>query len=110
MTTARRIAVVLALLLISVFVLHPACPSDAAAHHGPVGASSELCHHGEEHHLSPAAHTQAAVQTNTGSVAGVDVPAVTSAGPVSAPELRPRRSEHSSSGRALLLDLGISRT
>ena len=109
MTTARCIAVVVALLLISVFALHPACPPDAA-HHGPAGASSELCHHGETHHLSPSSHTQAAVQTNTASVADIDQPAVTFAGPGSTSRLCPPRSEHSSSGRTLLLTLGISRT
>lgn len=118
-TTTRRIAVVVTLTFLALFGLHAACPPDAA-HHGPVGASSELCHHGEGHngeghhdeghHVSPASHTQSAVQTQVGSIAGVELPAVAVAGTDPASQPCPRRSEYSNSGRTRLIDLGISRT
>ena len=115
LTTARRTTAVgrfiWALLLITVFVLHPACPPDPA-HHGPYtpGLSAELCHHGETQHLSASAPGQAAVQASTASVADVDLPAPAIAAAASASSSCPWRSEHVSSGHALLLDLGISRT
>ncbi len=109
--TARRPAVVLALLLLAVFALHPACPPEPA-HHGAFmpGLSGELCHHGDTHHLSPAAPAQAAVQAGASCLA--------EPGPAGAPVARsatgarpsPQRREHVTSGRTLLLDLGISRT
>lgn len=111
LTTGRRFTVVVALMLIAVFVLHPACPPEPA-HHGAFtpGISAELCHHGETHHLSPAAPAQAAVQV---SASVVTVPAA-DVEPVARPAVSARscpwRSEHVSSGRTLLLDLGISRT
>ncbi len=108
-TTTRRIAVVVALTFLALFGLHAACPPEAA-HHGPVGASSELCHHGEGHHVSPASHTQAAVQTQVGSIVGVELPAVAVAGTDPASQPCPGRSEYFGSGRTRLIDLGISRT
>ncbi len=111
LTTGRRTAVVVALTLIAIFVLHPACPPDPA-HHGPStpGLSMEFCHHGQTQHLSAAAPAQAAVQTSPASVADVDLPSMAVADTSSTFTSCPWRSEHVSSGRTLLLDLGISRT
>ena len=111
LTTARRFAVVVALLLIAVFVLQPACPPEPA-HHGAFtpGISGELCHHGDTHHLSPAAPAPAAVQASAASLATVPVDVAPAARSDAAPQACPWRAEHSRSGRTLLLDLGISRT
>lgn len=97
-------------MLIAIFVLHPACPP-APSHHGAFapGISGELCHHGDAQHHYAAAPAQTSVQPNTGSVAHVEVPAAAGV-VVLATTSCPSRSEHRSSGRALLLDLGISRT
>jgi len=95
--------------LIAVFALHPACPPEPA-HHGAFvpGISGELCHHGERHQASPAPTTQAAVQVSVLSFTTPD------AEPAARTVTRPRSSapsaDHGSSGRSLLLDLGISRT
>jgi hypothetical protein len=111
LTTGRRFAVVVALMLIAVFVLSPACPPEPT-HHGAFtpGISGEFCHHGDTHHLTAAAPAQAAVQASPSAPV---VPVVATA-PVARPAVRarscPQRSEHVSSGRTLLLDLGISRT
>jgi hypothetical protein len=111
LTTARRFAVVVALMLIAVFVLHPACPPEPD-HHGAFtpGISGEFCHHGDTHHLAAAAPTQAAVQASAASIALPDADVVPAARPAATAQSCPWRSEPSRSGRTLLLDLGISRT
>ncbi|MET9226354.1 hypothetical protein [Lentzea sp. NPDC003310] len=106
-TTGRRRFVVVALLLLAVFALHPACPPEPA-HHAAPGISGEVCHHGETHHAAPAAPVQAAVQTTPHSPAAPD--AEPPARAVAAASACPLPSPHGSAGRTLLLDLGISRT
>lgn len=98
-------------MLIAIFVLHPACPPEPA-HHGPStpGLSAELCHHGEAHHLSAAAPAHAAVQSGTGSAIDLDLSSAAVADTTSTFISCQWRSEHVSSGRTLLLGLGISRT
>ncbi|MEV6240480.1 hypothetical protein [Lentzea sp. NPDC051838] len=110
-TTGRRVAVVVALLLLAVSVLLPWCPPEPA-HHGAFvpGISGEFCHHGDTHHLSAAAPAQAAVQASAASIALPDVDAVAAPRPAATTQSCLQRSELSRSGRALLLDLGISRT
>ncbi|MGW4211986.1 hypothetical protein ACWEIJ_28605 [Lentzea sp. NPDC004789] len=112
LTTVRRIAVVVALALVAVFVLYPACQAEAAAHHGAYvpGISGEFCHHGDAHHLSAAAPAEAAVQAGAAFLTAPDVHGEPAARPTAAAWSCPQRSEPSRSGRALLLDLGISRT
>ncbi|MFD4671450.1 hypothetical protein ACFWNN_17065 [Lentzea sp. NPDC058450] len=108
-TTGRGRFLALALLLIAVFALHPACPPEPA-HHGAFvpGISGELCHHGERHQASPAPTAQAAVQVSALSFTTPD------AEPAERPSARSRSCpallDHGASGRSLLLDLGISRT
>lgn len=111
LTTARRFAVVVALMLIAVFVLHPACLPEPN-HHGAFtpGISGEFCHHGDTHHLSTAAPAQAAVQASASSVALPDADVAPTARPAATARSCPVRSARSHSGRTLLLDLGISRT
>ena len=99
---------VVALLLLAVFALHPACPPEPA-HHGAFvpGISGELCHHGDTHQASPSAPAQAAAQVGAPSFTTPE------ADPAERPAARPRScpvADHVSSGRSLLLDLGISRT
>ncbi|MEV6715927.1 hypothetical protein AB0M48_28240 [Lentzea sp. NPDC051208] len=109
-TTARRSAVVVALMLFTLFVLHPACPPEPA-HHAAFtpGISGEICPHGETHHVSPAAPAQAAVQVSPLSFTTPDPDGTPVARP--ARTARPSsRGEHVTTGRTLLLDLGISRT
>ncbi|HEX8869362.1 MAG TPA: hypothetical protein VF821_27120 [Lentzea sp.] len=110
-TTGRRIAVVVALLLVAVSVLIPWCPPEPA-HHGAFvpGISAEFCHHGDTHHLSAAAPAQAAVQAGAASLTAPDVATQPAARPAATAQSCPWRSEPSRSGRALLLDHGISRT
>jgi hypothetical protein len=109
-TTARRFAVVVALLLIAVFVLHPACPPEPT-HHAAFtpGISEEICHHGETHHASPVAPAQAAVQVSSLSFTTPDADGTPVARPARTAQ-PPSRGEHVTTGRTLLLDLGISRT
>ncbi|WP_439659713.1 hypothetical protein ACSHWB_46340 [Lentzea sp. HUAS TT2] len=111
LTTGRRFAVVVALMLVAVFVLHPACPPEPA-HHAAFtpGISGELCHHGETHHASPAAPAQAAVQVSPLSPVAPRADAEPVARPAAGTRACSWRSGHVSSGRTLLLDLGISRT
>ena len=111
LTTARRFAVVVALMLIAVFVLNPACPPEPN-HHGAFspGISGEFCHHGDTHHLAAAAPAQAAVQASSASVALPDADVAPAARPGATAQSCPWRPEPSRSGRTLLLDLGISRT
>ena len=116
LTTGRRTAVVVVvLMLLAVFVLHPACPPEPA-HHGAftpgiaADFSGEFCHHGDVHHLSAAAPAPAAVQA--GPVSAVlpdfdDAPVTRLAATALSCQWRP---EQPRSGRTLLLDLGISRT
>lgn len=110
-TTGRRHAVVLALLLLAVFVLHPACPPEPT-HHGAFtpGISGEICHHGDTHHAAAAAPAQAAVQAGAFAFSTPDADGEPVARPAARGRSCPSRSEHVSSGRTLLLDLGISRT
>ncbi|MET8763181.1 hypothetical protein [Lentzea sp. NPDC004782] len=107
----RRIAVVVALALVAVFVLYPACQAETA-HHGAYvpGISGEFCHHGDAHHLTAASPAEAAVQTGATFLAVPDAHGEPAARPAATGPSCLRRSEPSSSGRALLLDLGISRT
>ena len=111
LTTGRRIAVVVALMLIAVFVLQPACPPEPS-HHGAFvpGISGEFCHHGDTHHLSAPAPAQAAVQASAAALAAPAADVTPAARPGTTAQSRPWRPEHSRSGRTLLLDLGISRT
>ncbi|WP_156213481.1 hypothetical protein [Lentzea aerocolonigenes] len=69
LTTGRRFAVVVALMLIAVFAVTPMCPPEPA-HHGAFtpGISGEFCHHGATHHLTAAAPAQAAVQASAASL------------------------------------------
>ncbi|MDX8149122.1 hypothetical protein SK854_43865 [Lentzea sp. BCCO 10_0061] len=110
LTTGRRFAVVIALMLIAVFVLHPACPPEPT-HHGAFtpGISGEFCHHGQTHHASPAAPAQAAVQISPLSFTVPDADDEHVVRPARAAR-PPSRGEHVTAGRTLLLDLGISRT
>lgn len=111
LTTGRRFAVVVALILIAVSVFLPACPP-TPAHHGAFvpGISGEFCHHGDTHHLSAAAPAQAAVQASAASLTVPESDVAPVARPAATSQSCPWRSESSRSGRALLLDLGISRT
>ncbi|MGW6929566.1 hypothetical protein ACWGE0_05815 [Lentzea sp. NPDC054927] len=111
LTTVRRTAVAIALALLAVFALHPACPPEPA-HHGAFtpGVSGEFCHHGDTHHLSAAAHTQTAVQASPASLTLPDVDVVSIARPAATVRSCPSRSGHSRSGRTVLIDIGISRT
>lgn len=110
LTTVRRTAVAIALTLLAVFALHPACPPEPA-HHGAFtpGISGEFCHHGDTPHLSAAAPAQVAVQAaavpapGLGEIAAGPAPDTTSTS-----DTRP--SERTSSGRTLLIVLSISRT
>ncbi|MCX2949265.1 hypothetical protein [Lentzea sp. NEAU-D7] len=108
--TARRSAVVVALMLLAVFVLHPACPPEPS-HHAAFtpGVSGEICHHGETHHASPAAPAQAAVQVSALSFPTPDADGTPVARPARTAEPS-ARGERVTTGRTLLLDLGISRT
>lgn len=110
LTTVRRIAVVVALALVAVFVLYPACQAEIA-HHGAYapGISGEFCHHGDAHHLSAAAPVEAAVQAGAAFLTMPDAQGGPAARPAATARC-PQRSEPSRSGRALLLDLGMSRT
>jgi hypothetical protein len=111
LTTGRRTAVVVVLLLLAVFVLHPACPP-GPDHHGAFtpGISAEFCHHGDAHHLSAAAPGPAAVQAGATSVALPDFDDVPATRPAATANSCRWRHEQPRSGRTLLLDLGISRT
>ncbi|MFS8099638.1 hypothetical protein LFM09_21160 [Lentzea alba] len=111
LTTGRRFAVVVALMLIAVFALHPACPPEPS-HHGAFvpGISGEFCHHGDTHHLTATAPAQAAVQASPVSLTAPDEDVAPVARPVGTAQSCQWRSEHVSSGRTLLIDLGISRT
>ncbi|MGI5507048.1 hypothetical protein [Lentzea sp. CA-135723] len=108
-TTGRGRFLAVALLLIAVFALHPACPPEPA-HHGAFvpGISGELCHHGDTHQASPAPSSQAAVQVSALSFPPPD--AEPAERPAARPHPCPARLDPGASGRALLLDLGISRT
>jgi hypothetical protein len=111
LTTVRRIAVVVALALVAVFVLYPACEAETA-HHGAYvpGISGEFCHHGDAHHLSAASPAEATVQTGAAFLTAPEAHGEHAARPAATGPSCPRRPEPSRSGRALLLDLGISRT
>ncbi|MFI6095556.1 hypothetical protein ACIA8G_08390 [Lentzea sp. NPDC051213] len=111
LTIGRRFAVVVALLVIAVFVLHPACPPEPS-HHGAStpGLSAELCHHGEVQHLSAETPALAAVQAGTPTAVDLDAPAVAWSPVVATSTSCPWRPERGSSGRTLLIDIGISRT
>jgi hypothetical protein len=111
LTTGRRTAVVVVLMLLAVFVLHPACPPEPA-HHGAFtpGVSGEFCHHGDVHHLSAAAPAPAAVQAGPFSAVLPDFDDEPGTRPATPSRSCQRLSEPSRSGRTLLLDLGISRT
>jgi hypothetical protein len=115
MTTERRTAVVVVLMLLAVFVLHPACPPEPA-HHGAVTPgvavdfAGEFCHHGDVHHLSAAAPAPATVQAGPVSAALPDFDDEPGMHPATPSRSCQRLSEPSRSGRTLLLDLGISRT
>ncbi|GAA3641552.1 hypothetical protein GCM10022267_29860 [Lentzea roselyniae] len=111
LTTVRRTAVAIALALLAVFALHPACPPEPA-YHGAFtpGISGEFCHHGDAHHLSAAAPAQAAVQASAASLTAPEADVVPVTRPAAAAQSCPWRAEPSRSGRTLLFDLGISRT
>ena len=111
LTTARCSAVVVALLLIAVFALHPACPPEPS-HHGAFvpGISAEFCHHGDGHHLSAAVPAPAAVQASTASLTAPDVDDVPAARPGATAQSCPWSPGPSRTGRTILLDLGVSRT
>lgn len=111
MTTVRRTAVAIALALLAVFALHPACPPEPA-HHGAVtaGIAAEYCHHGDAHHLTVAAPAQAAVQASAASLTAPDVNVTPVRRPAATARSCPWHAEPSRSGRTLLLDIGISRT
>ncbi|MDT7784243.1 MAG: hypothetical protein QOF58_2662 [Pseudonocardiales bacterium] len=98
-------------MLLAVLVLNPACSPEPTHDAAFVpGISGEFCHHGDTHHLSAAAPAQAAVQAGAASITVPDVDVAHVARPAATARSCPWRPEHSRSGRALLLDLGISRT
>ena len=111
LTTGRRFAVVVALMLIAVFALHPACPPEPS-HHGAFvpGITAEFCHHGDTHHADATVPVQAAVQASTASLTAPDVHDVPAARPGVTAQSCPWSPGQSRSGRTILLDLGVWRT
>jgi hypothetical protein len=111
LTTGRCFAVVVALMLIAVFALHPACPPEPA-HHGAFvpGTAAEFCPHGDTHHADATVPVQAAVQASAASLTAPDVDDVPAARPGATAQSFPWRPGPSRSGRTILLDLGVSRT